>query len=129
MGAHINSGVDEVLVGLEDILVKEFAGPFPLISANLLKVWHYCYSMMEKVVAKDYTSVAFYSTPCIRNVLAQCDELRAELAQCGADQGARDAVSSSENIKKKYPLVRRWKRAFAKEFDGTTLADFQWKNL
>lgn len=123
-----SSGVELILAALEDALVKEFSDPFPLISANLMKLWYHCHSLFSKIVAQERSSMMLRAAPCPKEVLAECDEIVVELRQCGADKVAREAVLGAENLKK-YKLVRRWKRAFVKQFDGLSLDDFQWKNL
>lgn len=123
------TGIEAAFVALERLLVEEFSGPFPLISANLLKVWYHVHSVMSKMVAKARVDPDYGTGTCLREVLAECDKLAADLRQCGGDEAARAAVLHKDNMKKRYGLVRKWKKTFAKEFEGLVLADFQWKNL
>lgn len=75
-----SSSVELTLTALEDALVKELSDPFPLISANLMKLWYHCHSLFSKIVAKKRSSMLLRAAPCLKE-LAEYNEIVAELRQ------------------------------------------------
>lgn len=102
---------------LEEALVKEFGDDFSLININLIKVWRVCFNVLRRLGAQGDYNTGIGDQTRLKTALQACEEVQR--------QGADGTVVSLP----KDHILSKWKRAFKKEFGGTTLQDFMWQNL
>lgn len=66
---------NHMLSNVEEAMLKEFSDPFPLMSANLIRIFHHCYTIVTKAVVKEGRDLMTGPRFCLRDVLRECDEI------------------------------------------------------
>lgn len=125
-------GLEWRLAVIQDALVEEFAQPFPLITAKLLQIWLCCDKILSKMIQQG--NFLKYDIPdpdraCVKRCLKSCDRLVQEQKENGIRYTPINGWNVNVEKLAKDGILLSWKAAFREHFGGTTLADFQWKNI
>lgn len=128
----VDEGVEWQLAVIQDALQDEFTQSFPLITANLLKIWSRCDKILTKMVYQG--KFLNYDIPdpdraCVKRCLKACDTMIQEQKENGVRYSPDNGWNINIDKLAKDGVLQGWKTAFEQQFGGTTLADFQWKNV